>query len=597
MNLSPLFHFPLLFFLFLAACTTKFQPRPLDLTEPVRGWMILSDNEEEGLYVIENAAGYNINHLQISHHVIHSLRHVREEDRRNLANRLTDAAHSAGIGEVVLWDRALHELDYYPEQFRTGPGGTIDFDNPEFWHWFQDDYREMLDLVPDIQGLILTFIETGARAENQYSEKLTANQQKLAAVVNAVAEVVIGERGLNLYARTFSYTYEEYDNIVGAVELFEWPEIRLMMKETPHDFFLTHPNDFFAGTIDRPTIMEFDSAAEFNGHGVIMNTWPEHVLDRWSDFLKRDHIIGYVARTDRYGDTRIVGRPSEINLLALKRYFEEPSLTADDLYEEFITKNYGEEALEYLQAAFENSFDYVTSVFYTLGIHSTDHSRLNYDPYPSHWARHASGKWIDPPYAEIEHGVNKRFHYWTDVVNTLAPVWAKKGGTQLDEIPWVIENGWLDQNDNMNEEYLGYIITEKEYGIALAEESLHKITEARDLLSEEDYEELYQYFERSLLTARLHRHTAAAYFGFRVYARGEEFRTDTLLETMREALEQLPSAAREIETYPHPVPAGQWNWREDAVQAMWYYTTITETGWPAETGGYENPYGGMVFPL
>src|SRR5690625_3264505 len=95
MNLSPLFHFPLLFFLFLAACTTKFQPRPLDLTEPVRGWMILSDNEEEGLYVIENAARYNINHLQISHHVIHSLRHVREEDRRNLANRLTDAAHSA----------------------------------------------------------------------------------------------------------------------------------------------------------------------------------------------------------------------------------------------------------------------------------------------------------------------------------------------------------------------------------------------------------------------------------------------------------------------------------------------------------------------
>src|SRR5690625_5656864 len=89
-----------------------------------------------------------------------------------------------------------------------------------------------------------------------------------------------------------------------------------------------------------------------------MNTWPEHVLDRWSDFLKRDHIIGYVARTDRYGDTRIVGRPSEINLLALKRYFEEPSLTADDLYEEFIAKNYGEEALEYLQAAFENSFDY-----------------------------------------------------------------------------------------------------------------------------------------------------------------------------------------------------------------------------------------------
>lgn len=597
MNFSKLLGTLLFISLYLTACTNNFQPHPLDVSEPVKGWMILSDNEEEGLYVIENAARFDINHIQISHHVIHSLRHVREDDRRNLSNKLTKAAHDAGIQEVVLWDRALHELDYYPEQFRTGPEGTIDFDNPDFWQWFQDDYREMLDLVPDIQGLILTFIETGARAENQHSEVLTTNQQKLAAVVNAVAEVVIGERRLNLYARTFSYTHEEYDNIVGAVDLFEWPEIRLMMKETPHDFFLTHPNDFFAGTMDRPTLMEFDTGAEFNGQGVIMNTWPEYVLSRWSDFLERDNIIGYVARTDRYGDTRIVGRPSEINLLALKRYFEEPTITADDLYREFITEHYGEDAREYVQQAFENSFDYVTSVFYTLGINSTDHSRLDYDPYPSHWARHVSGKWIDPPYAFVEHDVNQRFHYWTDVVNTLAPVWAKKGGTQLDEVPWVIENGWLDQHDNMNEEYLGYIITEKEYGIKLAEESLNHIIQARGFLSDEDYEDLYQYFERSVLTARIHRHVAAAYFGFRVYARGEEFRTTTLMDTVRDALIQIPQIAGEIENYPHHVPAGQWDWRNDAQNAMRYYHIITETGWPEETGGYENPYAGQTFPL
>lgn len=84
----------------------------------------------------------------------------------------------------------------------------------------------MLNIVPDIQGLILTFIETGARDEDQYSVKLKTNQEKLASVVNAIASVVIGERGLNLYARTFSYTYEEYENIVGAIELFNYPEIR-----------------------------------------------------------------------------------------------------------------------------------------------------------------------------------------------------------------------------------------------------------------------------------------------------------------------------------------------------------------------------------
>ncbi|MFH5830916.1 hypothetical protein [Halalkalibaculum sp. DA384] len=572
-------------------------PAPLSPEQPVKGWMILSDNEEEGLYVIENADRYDINHLQISHHVIHSLRHVRDDRRRRIARRFTDAAHKQGIQEVVFWDRALHNMDYYPDRFKTGPDSTLNLDNPEFWDWFKNDYRQLLDLAPDIQGLILTFIETGARVEDQYSEKMTTNHQKLAAVVNAVADVVIEERGMNLYARTFSYTHEEYENIVGAIELFDHPGIRLMMKETPHDFFLTHPNDFFAGTIDRPTIMEFDPTGEFNGQGIIANTWPGHILYRWSDLLERDHIIGYVARTDRYGDTRIVGRPTEINLWALKRYFEDQSLTADDIYEEFIFMRYGEEAYPHIRAAFENAFDIITSVLYTLGTNTANHSRLNYDPYSSHWARHVSGKWLDPPIAKVEHGVNKEFHYWKDLVNTLAPAWAKKGGTQLEEISWVLENGWLDESENMNETYLDHIITEKEYGIRLAEESLRHIEKVESLVPETEYEKLYQYFERTLLTAQLHRQVAAAYFGFRIYARGEEFRTESLMNETRVALKQIPEIAQKIKMYPHEVQVGQWNWREDADQAIWYYTTITKEGWPEEAHGIPVSYAGQTFPL
>ena len=36
------------------------------------------------------------------------------------------------------------------------------------------------------------------------------------------------------------------------------------MKETPNDFFLTHPNDRYAGTIARPTVMEFDIAGDWS---------------------------------------------------------------------------------------------------------------------------------------------------------------------------------------------------------------------------------------------------------------------------------------------------------------------------------------------
>lgn len=76
-----------------------------------------------------------------------------------------------------------------------------------------------------------------------------------------------------LYIRTFAYTDAEYRNTIGCIEHIKSNKIILMMKETPHDFFLTHPNDRYAGTINRPTIMEFDTGNEFNGQGIIANTW------------------------------------------------------------------------------------------------------------------------------------------------------------------------------------------------------------------------------------------------------------------------------------------------------------------------------------
>jgi hypothetical protein len=443
----------------------------------LQGWTILSDSEPDALAVVAAAKPYHINHLQLSHQIIEDLRQIREPKRQALVRMLVDTAHRAGIKEVVLWDHALYDLEYYPKEFRTGPNGTVDLDNPRFWTWLKDDYRKMLDLAAGADGLVLTFIETGARVERQHSTELPTAQDKLAAVVNAVADVVIGERKLTLYARTFSYTHEEYRNISGAIARFARPDVRLMMKEVPHDFFLTHPDDFFAGTIARPTLMEFDVGAEFNGEGLIANTWPEHILVRARGLLKRPHVIGYVARTDRYGKTRVVGRPSEINLLALKRYAEDSQVTAETVYDEFISARFGTGAVALVKAAFHNAFDIVTSTLYTLGTNTANHSALDYDPYASSYARSVSGKWLDPPVVFVRHDVDREFHYWTDVIDRLAPAWAKspKTAPQLAEVPWVLERGWLHPDDRIDKTYLDYLVREKAYGVRLAEASLQRI--------------------------------------------------------------------------------------------------------------------------
>lgn len=583
------------FLLMVGGYWTPVQGQPLDPDQPIRGWNILSDDLKGGLETVQRAAEYGINHLQISHQTIMDLRQVRDPERFKVAEKLTEAAHEAGIQEVAFWDHALYPLDYYPDRFKTGPGGTLNLDNPEFWTWFKQDYRDMLEKAPDIQALILTFIETGARVEDQHSEQLTTDAQKLAAVVNAVADVVIREYGMNLYARTFAYDDEEYEWITSAIDLFEHEEIRLMMKEAPHDFLMPHPTSPLPGKIALKTIIEFDVTGEYNGQGLVLNTFPEHFLDRWSVFLKRDHIGGYVARMDRYGDTHIVNTPTEINAFALDRYSRDQSTLASDVYQEFIKQRYSAQAYPMLREAFQNARDITLSTFYTLNTSTANHSRLNYDPYSSSYARHVSGSWMERPMTYVPRGVNKEFHYWKDIINTIAPDWAKKGGTQLDERPRVTEQGWLDKQERMNSQYLRYILAEKDYGIALAKENLEHLEAAKPYLTKEDYTWLKHHFNHTLLTVQLHREVAAAYWAFRIYARGAEYQTPYVENTLDQALDRMLEVAEKIENYPVKPASGQWNWVGDAEMARTYHRWITEEGWPDKTAGYSVSFGGKIY--
>ncbi len=566
------------------ACTTKHEKIE------IQGWNILTDNKEKAIQTIEKAREYKINHLQLSHEIIMDLRQVRDTTRHTLIKTLTDKAHKEGIEEVILWDHTLYGLGYYPDKFKTGPNGTIDFDNPEFWEWFRNDYRDMLDLVPDIQGLVLTFIETGARAEDQYSQKMKTKEEKLAAVVDEVAKVVIDERKLKLYIRTFSYTHEEYNNVISAINLIKNQKVILMMKETPHDFFLTHPNIKYAGTIARPTIMEFDCGNEFNGQGVIANTWTEHIVNRWSDFLKRPHVIGYVARTDRYGDTGIIGHPSEILLYTLKNLAVDTSLTKDQISEQFIGKRYGQQAISFVKPAFDLAYDIVTSSLYTLGTNIANHSKLNFDPYISSYGRHVSGKWVDPPVVFVEHGVNKEFHYWKDIIEHLSPHELKKvDGPLKIEAPFVLEQNWVSPVEKMDTIWYNYILAEKQYGIKLATEALYHIEQAKPFLKNDDYVDLYETFHRTLLTTQLYEAVARAYWGYRVYVRGDEFRNAALNNSISKGLDDILIISGQIKDYQNQYPIGQWNWKSDAEMALKYYDLIAVSGW--------KEYGGIVFPF
>lgn len=156
------------------------------------------------------------------------------------------------------------------------------------------------------------------------------------------------------------------------------------------------------------------------------------------------------------------------------------------------------------------------------------------------------------------------------------------------------ENGWLEPGERMDAEALGWVLAEKDYGVRKAEESLRHVEAARPHLREADARDLHDYFARTLLTARLHRAVSAAYFGYRVWARGGALRTPEVAKTVRDGLAEIEVVAQAIEEYPTKPPAGQWTWVEDAGRARQYHRWITG-GWPAVTRGYRNPYGGLAF--
>jgi hypothetical protein len=354
--------------------------------------------------------------------------------------------------------------------------------------------------------------------------------------------------------------------------------IRVMAKATPHDFFLTHPNDRWVQTINRPTIIEFDTTGEYNGQGKIAGAWPEEHVNRWRYYERLPNVIGYTARTDRYGESRIVGTPTELNLYALYRATASRHVSVEQIYWEYTILTYGLFAAPRVRSALGRSFDIVTSSLYTLGSNTANHSRLDYDPYCSSYHRSVSGKWLDVPEVTVGHDVNRRFHYWIDVANHLAPPHCKTDGILRREAGYVLDNNWVTLGNHMQQPYLDYVIAEKNWSVRQAEASLADIERARRHLREPQYQQLKAYFERTLLTVRLHRAVSKAYFGYRIWVRDPSLQTPTLQQTIWDGLREAQAVAAQVRAYPQPAASGEWNWVIDAAQADLYYNRIAN-GW------------------
>ena len=426
-----------------------------------------------------------------------------------------------------------------------------------------------MNLCPEVDGVVLTFIESGARVESQFSRMSVS--ERLAKVVNTVASVVCGECGKTLWLRTFAYNEKEYANLCACLDLVDWrPGMGVMVKDTPHDFFLTHPDNPLIGTLGHPTLVEFDACGEYHGQSVILNTIPEYYAERWRSLCERPDVVGYVARTDRCGDNSVSCTPAHINLYALWRVSEDPSVAVDAIWDDFLTARYGSPALKHLKPALQASRAILDGTCYILGLNTTHHSDFRLDD-PSTYSRHVAGRWTDSDSVYLAHGVDRTFHWWLDLVSTLAPPSCK----ELDlsralDVADVLDKGWILPGERMTEGYLDYVIAWERDCLREARRGFRHLRRAHPVLTSRDYQELYDLYERSLMCLRLRSAAAVCWWGGRIGARAPEFQTRSLRRKTAVARRRLDRELRRYVAYGKPYPVGTWDWKKDAETAASY---------------------------
>ena len=535
----------------------------------VRGINILSADREQAERTILLAAADGLNHLQLSHRIVMNLCDLRDSSKQLLVRDLTAEAHRNGIPEVCVWDHALYDTDYYPSSFCYPGTGLLDLDQPGLWDWIAGDYRDLLDRCPEVDGLVLTFIESGARVEHQFS--CMSVPERLAKVVNTVAGVVCKERGKKLWLRTFAYNETEYANLRACLDLIDWlPGMGVMVKDTPHDFFLTHPDNPLIGTLGHPTLVEFDACGEYHGQSVILNTIPEYYAERWRRLCGRPDVVGYVARTDRCGNNSVSCTPAHINLYALWRVSEDPSVSVDVIWDDFLTARYGSPAVKHLKPALQASRAILDGTCYILGLNTTHHSDFRLDA-PSTYSRHVAGRWMPSDSVHLGHGVKHSFHWWTDLVSTLAPPSCKElDPARAADIAGVLEKGWILPGERMSEEYLDCVIAWERDCLRQARLGFRHLRKARPFLTARDYQELYDLYERSLMCLRLRGSAAVCWWGGRIASRGPEFQTRSLHRKCARARRTLDRELRRYAAYDKPYPVGTWDWKKDAETAAGY---------------------------
>ncbi len=354
----------------------------------VRGWQVHDPNMERLRRTIDEAAAQGINHLQISHGIVHDAEDLLgNPQRQDEVRELVRLCHERGI-EIFSW---THELNAVPDRFRRE--GKVDLDDEALWEWVRAKYRRFFELAPGLDGLILTFHETDVPV--YYDDRVVSSlshPERVARLIDTVNDVC-RELGKTLYVRTFIYRPDELQWVIDGIQACD-PSVRVMSKCEPHDWEPFYPNNPALGRFPgRIQVVELDLGCEYYGQSLVPYALPTYTRYRLDYALERG-VGGAVARIER-NDHPALGTPNALNLGVYARLLEDPYASAEELWRTEIARRYGEEMVDVLQPALDATWGIVNGVWLTKRFYFlNDHSRVPSLGYARrHVASHSVAKW------------------------------------------------------------------------------------------------------------------------------------------------------------------------------------------------------------
>lgn len=498
----------ILFFTILCSCEKKnnsFQEDGEHLV-PIRAWQIHDEiNDEQDLAyarkVIDAAPSFGINTIVFAQ--VKAVNHLykgvdnSQFDGMEYGRTLHDLAVKAASNGIKTW-LWIHELEDIPKQYIKD--GATQLDDPKIYEFLMNRYRKVFTDFPSFNGVMLTFHETRYKLFDD-SEAVSdmSPPERFAKITNTINQVC-KEFGKDLIVRTFVYTMEELE---WAREGFSMTDTAVIIqsKTVPQDWEPFFPHNPAIGAFpNHRQIVEFDCSNEYTGKNFIPYTSPEYFAYRWRYDLKQPGVKGFNIRLNHHGYDALF-TPNAINIYTIYRLTMDSTVSTDQIWQEWTTKQYGSDAALHIEAALKPTFDIVNKAFFPLGFWFSKHSGLpEYNYAGNHITGHTSATHWWP---EIEPGYNKA-RWWPDDVSKAA--WAKR------------QNSLMKPNPDDFERLLG----EKDTAVILANECMFHLKQAQPYLTQTQYDELYELLYRLQLVTVVRRMHAEAYFGLREMEAGHD---------------------------------------------------------------------------